>query len=431
MHTDAHGRAYIMSADGTSEWCQDHFENTVVRLQDDSQGVYIMLPSGDAMTLVDFQQRHEALQIPVPLPARAIPVKITIFLLKQSVSGVWLLWSMSSWYQTCLGDSATCTCSRWYQNWWPWWGKLLVSFGLDASHLRKPVANSSKGDADPLRFLAEPTMSTTAMVILLSRWSSESKSSKDKNEPAKLAWQACLQGVLRFAFDETRSVNFAVYLDLAVSVRPGLPMVGVNQVRLPVRGCLIDLRPVLECDEPAVLQSLQAVGKIHMPSQVHLFELCVMMDSAGRKVQWLWKQFVHNITCVIDSTVLQLAETVHGPTSDNVEETDTDIPAEDLLIGRIAAQRQRRLAKHKLKLSPLISTVSARRILQYFLSSRKHFQKQQCLHVAFDASRVGGLSRMLGFISRPDGFGAWMAPQAIKQTELPQQSALIVSSIGI
>lgn len=45
--------------------------------------------------------------------------------------------------------------------------------------------------------------------------------------------------------------------------------------------------------------------------------------------------------------------------------------------------------------------------VQYFMATRKHFSDHGAMHLAVDASRVGKRQRLLGFLTRPDGLGAW------------------------
>ena len=52
---------------------------------------------------------------------------------------------------------------------------------------------------------------------------------------------------------------------------------------------------------------------------------------------------------------------------------------------------------------------------------RAAFSPQADLSFGFDASRIGGLPRMLGFVAVPDGRGAWMPLMATGGTQKPSQ----------
>ena len=47
---------------------------------------------------------------------------------------------------------------------------------------------------------------------------------------------------------------------------------------------------------------------------------------------------------------------------------------------------------------------------KYFFASRLHFRVAPVIHMAADASEVGGKSRMMGFVTRPRAAGVWMPP---------------------
>lgn len=418
LHTDDIGRSFVSRAGaGERIWCQDMLQLTIAK-DNETDIVYVVFPDGEGMRLVDYQQRHRAITLPTRLPSRGKPVDIVVFVMRQSVGGVWALWSISSWYRECLGELATMSCSRWYQNWWSWWLKHLACLGMDSSHNRKPATSAATHLQPPdqhLRFLADPTMSTSAMIVLLSRWACESKSSRSKNEHAKAAWRASLQGVLQTFFSDDVSADWVIFLDLAVIARPGLPMHGSNQVLVPVRGSRVDITPVLACDELAVLQSLEAVGHIATPTALHLHDLCMMLDAAGRTCHWLFKQVVHNIACAIDSWILESIDNCSDSGRATGEPKLDIVPAESMLVGRAAGQRARKHMKmfRKYTIKAFVPASQDRRLLQYYFALRANFERVDCIHVAFDASRIGNLNRMLGFISRPDNIGAWLAPQAL------------------
>ena len=54
-----------------------------------------------------------------------------------------------------------------------------------------------------------------------------------------------------------------------------------------------------------------------------------------------------------------------------------------------------------------------RRLVMYFFRLREDFLKARVVHFACDASRLGFRNRLLGFLTRTDGIGAWMPPMAI------------------
>lgn len=420
LHNDANGRFFLSCAgqEGAT-WCQGLMQHCVIT-DPETEQVFVVSSDGNGMALEEYQQRHHAVTLPIRLPGHGRPVQIVVFVLRQSVSGAWALWSLSSWFQECVGEVSPTTCSRWYQNWWQWWTKHIGCLGMDSAHLRKPVvgnAGASSTTESHLRFLPDPVLSSGALIVLLSRWSADSKSSKDKNELVKVAWRTALQGVLQTFFGQGDNVDWVIFLDMSVVVRPGLPLDGSNQVLVPVRDGFVGITPVLSCDEPAVLQSLVALGEVASPGRLHLHELCMKLDSAGRKCQWLFKQVVHNIACGIGSAILEsMSGDPDGEGADGARDGPDVVPPEAMLAGRVAGQRARKAKKlrGKYTIKAFLPNSQRRRVLQYSFCLRSKFQEERRIQVAFDASRVGNLDRMIGFISRPDNVGGWLAPQATR-----------------
>eukprot|EP00971_Amphidinium_carterae_P098928 1956410-Amphidinium_carterae.1 len=58
-----------------------------------------------------------------------------------------------------------------------------------------------------------------------------------------------------------------------------------------------------------------------------------------------------------------------------------------------------------------------------FYSLRQYFSEEQIVSLAVDASRIGGLQRMVSFVCRPDGYGCWLPPQASNQQKTPEEKS--------
>ena len=229
----------------------------------------------------------------------------------------------------------------------------------------------------------------------------------------------CLSGVLDTFYKSDCVAHWSICLDASVSVTFGVPIVGNHRVSVPVRGTHVDFTAVLASDRVVVAQSIGSLGPYPDPRRVSMYQLCLDLEGAGRKCQWLWKQVIHNIACWIDCEVMEEVASMPETHATNAEQGDAQqeevLSAERLIEGRQAQEARRRLSKatEKYRVKPLIAPVQERRVVQYFLASRACFADAKTLHVAFDAGRVGGLNRMLGFVTTPNGIGAWVAPQAI------------------
>ena len=82
---------------------------------------------------------------------------------------------------------------------------------------------------------------------------------------------------------KTALVEWSIYIDAAVQVRPGLPTVGNNKMRLRMAVGLVDLGPFLECDDPLAHSVKAALGGFERPDAlpVHIFLLA--LEKLGRK----------------------------------------------------------------------------------------------------------------------------------------------------
>ena len=139
---------------------------------------------------------------------------------------------------------------------------------------------------------------------------------------------------------------------------------------------------------------------------------------------------VFNIACFVESAILESLEP--PPDGEAGQARAPDLPNALVLAGRTQKHQMWRAARlrHKLNICPVKINDRARRILNYFFCLRRSFSTETTVHVAFDASRVGGRNRLLGFISRPDGLGAWLPPQALSSRRNFQGTQRFYSSSG-
>jgi hypothetical protein len=184
---DEDGRGYVSAATHEAEWCEDLFHLTVFQNPNRENEVNVILENGQVMQLVEFQQRHYPISIPVKFVGNLGPTPLKAVVLKQAVSGAWVLWNLAHIYDA-VASATNMSASRWYQSWWPWWQKALQQLGVGPlPHLRKaaPTVTSDKttdkdGDDRPFRFLQECTVSSFALLMILAKSSAPSRGSKKK-----------------------------------------------------------------------------------------------------------------------------------------------------------------------------------------------------------------------------------------------------------
>ena len=122
-----------------------------------------------SISLAEFQQRHTPIELPIVYTCGREPTQFRGYRLKQFVAGCTGLWSLEWMHREVCGAHAPFPFSKWYQNWWPWWGKALSRMGLpDGDHLRKPAQilardDDEQHDVDGRRFLPEPVCSSYAL----------------------------------------------------------------------------------------------------------------------------------------------------------------------------------------------------------------------------------------------------------------------------
>ena len=164
LHNDDDtGCAYLSCEDDApNKWCEDFFDFIVARPPDDPSQAFVVFNNGTSLSLAEYQQRHRAVSYPIHMAGRATPAALSVYVLQQAVSGACVLWSLRSWFSTCIGDSSAASCSRWYQNWWKWWCGHLLRLGMNEAHLRKAAVVGAGAAVGPLRFLPDPVMSTRA-----------------------------------------------------------------------------------------------------------------------------------------------------------------------------------------------------------------------------------------------------------------------------
>jgi hypothetical protein len=349
IHCDDQHGPYVVKPDGESLWCCDLVEHIVVRHPTKPDEVIVLTPDGKRHSLMDFRRMHRSVSVPIKATGRGQPVPVTAFMFTNSTSGVYVRWSLPSLHKEFI-PQADDTCSKWYQNWWAWWKKQLAVVGVDpVEHLRKPTVTKHTADGSELdaatRFLPAANISTFALILLLTRWASPSKSSKDKNADSLAGWSVCMQSVIATFFSDGE-FDIAMFLDAATVVRPGLPMNGSDMCTLRIIDGIIDLTPLLECDVAAVVETMGHVRHFPDASRVPLCEALLAFEQAGRKALWLHKQLVFNVTCVVEAAIMA---SIKGDGAERDLAQDPDVA----LSSRGQMQRMRRRERLAIKMKVL------------------------------------------------------------------------------
>jgi hypothetical protein len=414
-HFDEEGAAFISHENGSTEWCDECCEH-VVSPHPRFPGTVVVNVDGVPLSLVEYQKRHMPTGISLRLIGRPDPVMIRGFALKQSVGGAFILWSLSSLYDGIVG-TGTATASTWYGSWWKWWLKYLEHFLSDVMpHLRK--ASPTKSTQRPPnwhhdhRFIEEPTCSTYALLLLLLRWSSPgSRGSKAKNDSQSTAWRLCFKAFIVKYVAQEGELEWSVYMDPRVDANPGIPMVGVQKIRVPISNGLVDLRPLYECDDVHCVHTVADLGDYSDGSKVPLEDVMRDAEKLNKRGRWFHKQLVHNLNSMIEAAELARVSELQ---QDDESASESQAPAfhdcEGVLrsehVGAASGRKKRMVAALQSKLWSTYSTSLC--LFKYFMTVRSLFTGLRCYGFACDASNVGQKNRMMGIISRPDNQTAWL-----------------------
>ena len=248
----------------------------------------------------------------------------------------------------------------------------------------------------------------------------------------RLGWEMFFKGFLdRYLKD--RHVEISLCLDKSVEVRTNLILEGSDRIRLAIVNGIIDCTPLVDADDPLIAGYLDGLQQVADPSAVPIDVLLRFVRNGGRKMFWLNKQLLYWITALIDGTVTEenhvLTDDPSAVGSDDeampelreeeeMPEQEDDVESLEFLQN----DRQRQAAARKAKEDAALATAAAddeghdQIVLRYYFSCRRHFRKWRHVCVAFDASTIGQVCRMLGCLSMR-GICAWMPPTEPPKTK--------------
>ena len=304
---------------------------------------------------------------------------------------VW--WGLGEIRKQLLGDTKP---SVWIYDWWWSWAKHCERFGLEIPHMRfaKACKRSSASAAayDIYRSLQTPTVSSYALVLILMRLSKAQtgQGRQDKIKSHVALWSVFARSLIR-KFSRDGLCEWVLMLDTQVVVRPGLPIAGASAVSVPFHNGCVDLR---QCQgHPNGNQVVAALGAVSL-HEVDVLDL--MMCTSRVSLAWFCKQLLWHVGEMIDANVAQADDSLEGVASRPQASLVRSAP----MTTQAVWYRRQQEGSRNLNL------------IAYLFASRRLFSTHRG-HVgfAFDASRVGGLSRLLG-IGSVGNIVTWFPPQA-------------------
>ena len=305
LATDLSGKQSCYSECGARQWCADQFDFIYHCPQDkdEDEAIVINVKETSKMRYIDFKQSHVALEVNVPWKGSGLLLAVGCYTLLSKHNGVKILWSLRSWHESVFSDRPEELFSRWYNNWWKWWEKGLVKIGLDEAHLRRssPIgAKANEQTTEQIRFLSEPTVSTYALLAVLTRLAKEGKQVK-KDKEALQGFRNALKSIIAKYF--VGITNFRIYLDEAIEIQYGQPLRGFQPVDMPVSGTEVNLLPLLAHDEAHTHSCLNSVNTFTEPTE--LIDIFIKLCETGAPLFWLWKHFLNFVGRIIDEGLSQ------------------------------------------------------------------------------------------------------------------------------
>ena len=410
---------HLSVTDGAeARWCEEEFGQVVVT-HPQTQALVVVFDDGRQVQLSQYRQEHETFTMPLK-GACADPFSLDVVVLKHRVSGNKVLFSLPRLYDVAIGKSARMTASAWYQSWWPWWTEILLSHHLDNNHLRKPVPRKALEEAntDSTRFLDFACISAHALIILLTKWATPTRTGKPKDDATRQAWLALHHAFMNKAHASEEVAELPFFIDPAAQVESGLPIRGNNLVVLPMLGRIISVYPLLQSEAPFMRTTIACLQELPLQDghRVEIGCLLCHLERAGKTELWVWRQLAHGCAQKLHSVIEDLVLAKHSePSRQQPPNTSSTSSSQDVKAqGLKSMQADRRVSKHTAKYNVVHvkSWTRQKLILKHWYALRHHFDKAH-LTVAFDASRVGGVERMIGIIGTSN-HTAWLPPQACR-----------------
>lgn len=213
---------------------------------------------------------------------------------------------------------------------------------------------------------------------------------------------------------------WVIFADKEVVCSPGMPTSGESPFDLVVEDGHVVAEALHMVDNPLVQHVLKRCDVGEQPLALGDF-LCIVF-SIGVAGYWFFRQLVWYIAAIVEGSVLAARVAAESP---QPLESEQRAPRGDL-VPRSARQRL-----HRIRLRAKTFQVQLheelnlkRKLMQYYMCARRIFNGQIRLSFAFDASRVGTRSLMLGYMADPTNYGCWLPPQAngVTQRILPAPS---------
>lgn len=206
---------------------------------------------------------------------------------------------------------------------------------------------------------------------------------------------------------------WVIFADKNVDCKPGLPLNRESPFDLVIDEGLVVTEAFHNADTPLVNQLLERgdIGENAMP----LGDFFRSVYGAGVMGYWLLRQAVWCVAAIVECAVLAARVAAEAPAQ---RQSEHGAPP-DALATRSARHRlhRMRLRAKRMHIKAHEEVDLKRKLLQCYLCARRRSHEQARLSFAFDASRVGMRSLMLGYMADSKNVACWLPHQANGATQ--------------
>lgn len=184
---DSEGVVRVRDSSGQNDVVASHCFSATVLCEVETESLHVLPQGGDLVSFADFLSPHKPLDVQMRHLGK-VCATTRAWRFDRSQGGAVCFWSLPDLY-AAANAPYSMSASQWYHSWWPWWTKRLGGFGISASpHLRRASPTSQTGQAAQddtfemaYKVLPSYSMSTYALIALLSQWCSPPARGKNKS----------------------------------------------------------------------------------------------------------------------------------------------------------------------------------------------------------------------------------------------------------
>lgn len=310
-------RAFVVSSADNNEWLDDLFR---LKVLEKNNTKYIGDFEADQVcSYYGFLCERYDQEVTLNIDGRTCKLRLWRF--EHPWDGCHAWWSLRSLH-CAAGITGSMSTSEWAQTWWPWWLKWLPKLNIAAApHLRRVVPGRCReaSVAEPYfgvdcRLFEEPSTSPFALVALLCKWCNAGRHRKAQHtEENARRWRDAFGMIFDLLIKPNLPATLKLYMDKTVICTPSLPVMGENDIELPIsEGFQVDLMPLNN-----TVLGRQLFHVLGHNRRLPIIGFMLSAERLGLAYKFLLVQLVHRVAAILDAAVRSMAQE-KGPL-DNVD----------------------------------------------------------------------------------------------------------------